>query len=73
MARFTFLLFVKCFSGSSILNIYSKNKTTIDRANFKDICPAIVQQLDSKACNDDENHKKIVEKRESKGKGAFKC
>ncbi|XP_028519548.1 zinc transporter ZIP14 isoform X3 [Exaiptasia diaphana] len=57
-----------CFSGPSLLRIFSLNATSIDKASFQTVCPAIVQQIDSKACKDDHESKKPVEAKESKSK-----
>ncbi|XP_031565148.1 zinc transporter ZIP14-like [Actinia tenebrosa] len=41
----------RCFSSSSLLDVFSVNKTALNKQNFNKICPAIVQQIDSQKCS----------------------
>ncbi|KAK3739726.1 hypothetical protein QZH41_016186, partial [Actinostola sp. cb2023] len=56
-----------CFSGPNLLSIFSLNATSMDKVSFKTVCPAIVQQMDSKVCTDKDTGKK-TKTRASKAK-----
>ena len=46
-----FQYFKQCYTAEQVLKIYDiEEGKTIDKNKFKDICPSLIQQLDSGVC-----------------------
>ena len=53
---------------------FSVNASGLDRHGFEKICPAIVQQIESKACSKKESDsKEEVKEKNDKAQGGYRC
>ena len=57
-----------------LFDSFSVNASGLDRHGFEKICPAIVQQIESKACSEEESDsKEEVQQGNEKSKGGYRC
>ena len=53
---------------------FSVNASGLDGHGFEKICPAIVQQIESKACSEEESvSKEQVKEKNDKAQGGYRC
>ena len=66
------LILLQCYSAKELLESFSVDSNGLNLDKFEKVCPAIVQQIESKACLDEiEDTKKDV--KQSKARGTTVC
>ena len=57
-----------------LFDSFSANTSGLDRHGFEKICPAIVQQIESKACSEEEiAPTEKVKHKNDKAQGGYRC
>ena len=59
----------QCFTAEQLFDAFSVNASGLNEDKFQKVCPAIVQQIESKACVDEsEEHDEDTKENASRGK-----
>ena len=64
--------FFQCFTGEELLDIYGvDHEEGIDGSTFQEICPALIHQITSGVCQEDDHGEGSTASHLSKAKGMF--
>ena len=62
----------QCYSSQKLFDIFLVNSSGVNKGGFEKICPAIVQQMDSKSClikGEEKSVKPVTTNRSTKKEG----
>lgn len=63
--------FIQCYSAKVLFEVFNIGSTGLNPSKFEQICPAIVEQIESKACLVEGNEEEIKEVKQGTAQG--KC
>ena len=60
---------IQCYSAKVLFEIFNIKSTGLNPRKFEEICPAIVEQIESKACLAEGNEEEKKEVKQGKAQG----